>query len=99
MRHDIRAEYEDKIVKRPALTISTKDVDILQRCQRLLVSEFAELASESRLAVTMMKTVLSYVHVLSGSDNLTDKNPTLLYLVVPLLGVFRVRILCAASWP
>ena len=91
MRHDIRAKYEGKMATRPADTISNKDVDIQQRSQRLLVSEFSEVAASSRLAVTMMKTILSYVHVLSGSDNLTEKNPSLLYLLVPILSVFQAE--------
>jgi len=89
VRHDIRTDYEEKIAKKPATTISAKDADIMQRCQRLLVSEFADLVSSSRLAVTMMKTVLSYVHVISGSERLLEQDPALLYLAIPLLGVFQ----------
>ena len=92
VRHDIRAEYEQKLVKDPGSTISIRDGDIVARCLRLLVSEFSAVASGSKLTVTMMKTVLSYVHQLSGSENLYDNDPALLYLAVPLLSLFRVGL-------
>lgn len=94
VRRDIRTEYEGKMETRVALTISNKDVQITHMCQRLLVSEFAEVASASRLAVTMMKTVLSYVHILSGAEMLYENDPDLLYLAVPLLQVFKDECNC-----
>eukprot|EP00656_Telonema_subtile_P006032 TRINITY_DN12770_c0_g1_i2.p1 TRINITY_DN12770_c0_g1~~TRINITY_DN12770_c0_g1_i2.p1 ORF type:complete len:399 (-),score=68.12 TRINITY_DN12770_c0_g1_i2:300-1496(-) len=88
-RKDARAHYEEKISKQPSSTISSKDLEILQKCQRLLVSDFAAVAGSSRLAVTVMKTVISYCHVLSRNDEFLSDSSELLHLLVPLLAVFQ----------
>ena len=88
-RKDARAVYDDQIAKQPSSTISPKDLEILQKSQRLLVSDFGSVAASSRLVVTVMKTVISYCHVLSKNDQFISEDSSLLHLLVPLLTVFQ----------
>ena len=87
-RKDARGQYDKTVARHPSSTISDKDTDILQKCQRLLVSDFGSVASSSRLVVTVMKTVISYCHVISGNAGFLDYESNLLKLLVPLLSVF-----------
>ena len=50
-RKDARAVYDEQIAKQPSSTISSKDLEILQKSQRLLVSDFGSVAASSRLVV------------------------------------------------